>query len=302
MKSDRSYRKSFIFAVVLHVLVITFLFIKLFNVKPPSFVQSSSYIKAVAVDQNDINAQTMRAEAAKKAAQAKKELEQKQQERIEQQRQEQIKQQQEELLAAQEQQREQAIEQKKQLAAALAAEKLQLEQAQRQAAMKAQANALVKKHLLDEQAKEAADLKKQIQKEQAKEVAAHKQEAQQQLMQKMMQDQLADEKQQLSSAQASRAAQGEVDKYKALIIQAISSQWIVPDGVDNNTSCQLLVAVAPGGQVLDVKVAVSSNNEVLEQSAKKAVLKASPLPVPSDPALFDNFRSLKLIVRPEGIT
>jgi len=127
---------------------------------------------------------------------------------------------------------------------------------------------------------------------------------------KVLQDQLDNElkaeTKALQSAQVKTALSsqqnGEIDKYKAMLIQTISSNWVVPDDVDKNSSCILLVEVAPGGVVLDVKIIQASNNPILDRSAKAAVLKSSPLPVPEEPILFDSFRSIKLIVKPEGIT
>lgn len=124
--------------------------------------------------------------------------------------------------------------------------------------------------------------------------------------QKLLQQQLAQEQQQLSQAAASaardKAWQTEIDKYKALIVQAIGQNWIVPEGTDKNLSCQLLIQVAPGGAVLNVQIAQSSGNDGLDTSAINAVYKASPLPVPADPQLFDKFRQLRLTVRPENIS
>lgn len=96
--------------------------------------------------------------------------------------------------------------------------------------------------------------------------------------------------------------QGEIDKYKALIIQAISQEWIVPDDVDKNTSCKLLINLGPGGVVLRVQILQPSNNPLLDRSAQNAVWKASPLPIPQDNNLLDNFRSIQLTVRPEEIS
>jgi colicin import membrane protein len=93
---------------------------------------------------------------------------------------------------------------------------------------------------------------------------------------------------------------GLADKYKSMIIQAISEQWIVPQNLPKNISCVLNVRVAPGGVVLQVSVAKSSGNPVLDNSAIAAVNKASPLPVPTDSNLFDAFRTLKLTVKPDG--
>ncbi|TAK72296.1 MAG: cell envelope integrity protein TolA [Gammaproteobacteria bacterium] len=99
----------------------------------------------------------------------------------------------------------------------------------------------------------------------------------------------------------SRQAQGEVDKYKALIMQAISERWIIPPQVDKKRSCELMIRVAPGGVVLDVQVTRSSGDVALDSSARAAVFKASPLPVPKDPDAFEAFRQFMLKVKPENV-
>lgn len=99
----------------------------------------------------------------------------------------------------------------------------------------------------------------------------------------------------------SRQAQGEVDKYKALIIQSISEHWLVPSQVNKKLVCQLMIRVAPGGMVLDVQVTKTSGDPSLDSSARAAVLKASPLPVPTNPDAFEAFRQFTLKVKPENL-
>ncbi len=53
--------------------------------------------------------------------------------------------------------------------------------------------------------------------------------------------------------------------------------------------------------MLSVQIAKSSGDPVLDRSAQTAVLKASPLPVPSKGTDFESFREFNLTVRPEGI-
>jgi colicin import membrane protein len=96
-------------------------------------------------------------------------------------------------------------------------------------------------------------------------------------------------------------SRGEVNKYKALILQTISQHWLVPSGVDKNLSAELLIRLAPGGTVLDVQVIRSSGSAGLDRSARDAVFKASPLPVPSDSEGFDQFRQFVLKVKPENV-
>ena len=99
----------------------------------------------------------------------------------------------------------------------------------------------------------------------------------------------------------SRQAQGEVNKYKALIVQAISEKWIIPVQANKHLYTQLLIRVAPGGMVLDVQVTKTSGDRSLDSSARAAVLKASPLPVPADAMAFAAFRQFELKVKPENI-
>jgi len=110
--------------------------------------------------------------------------------------------------------------------------------------------------------------------------------------------QLAAEHTKLAAAQA-RRDQSLIDKYKALIEQDISQNWLVPSNISKTLSCLLLINVGPGGVVLNVRTLRSSGDAVLDRSARTAVFKASPLPVPKNPALFDKFRALRLTVKPE---
>lgn len=116
--------------------------------------------------------------------------------------------------------------------------------------------------------------------------------------QDMMASQIKAEQQQLQQSQATQRANAEVDKYKALIVQAISQNWVVPNTVSPDLSCILHINLAPGGVVTSVSVVKSSGDSGLDNSAMSAVYKASPLPVPEDAKLFDQFRELNLTVRP----
>ncbi len=91
----------------------------------------------------------------------------------------------------------------------------------------------------------------------------------------------------------------EVDRYKRLILQQIQQNWIVPQGVENQ-SCELRVDLAPGGMVLKVTLLKSSTNDALDRSAIAAINKASPLPAPSNSNDFSAFRSFTITVKPEG--
>ncbi|MHB1949170.1 MAG: cell envelope integrity protein TolA [Gammaproteobacteria bacterium] len=117
---------------------------------------------------------------------------------------------------------------------------------------------------------------------------------------KSLEQQLLSEQSRLSSAQTQKM-QGIIDKYKALILQSISQHWLVPSGVDKNLTTQLLIRIAPGGTVLDVQLVKSSGDDSLDRSARTAVFKASPLPVPTNTDEFEPFRQFILKVKPENV-
>lgn len=131
--------------------------------------------------------------------------------------------------------------------------------------------------------------------------AKQKKLAQASTQQLIQQELSAETPAQAETTPAAAENNGEIDKYKSLIIQAIGQQWIVPDTAKKDEEAKLLVKCAPGGVVLSVEIIKSSGDPVLDRSAQAAVLKASPLPVPKEAQLFENFRLLRLTVRPEGI-
>ena len=161
--------------------------------------------------------------------------------------------------------------------AALKARQLQLKR-------EAEKKALGKKKILR--------LKKQRESKQNRLVAK-----QQQLQEKLLQQEMQQEKTQIAKTRAAQM-QGILNQYKAQIIQAIQQQWIVPENANKNLSCILLIRLASGGAVLSVETVRSSGDPVLDHSARVAVFKASPLPVPKDNATFSEFRELRLTVRP----
>lgn len=148
-----------------------------------------------------------------------------------------------------------------------------------------------------------ADIKKQTEKEKKesqKKLQNKFQKMLQEQAEKSLRQQLLNEEIKLQGTQ-SRQSQGEVNKYKALILQAISEHWIIPTSANKKLSCELMIRVAPGGMVLDVQVTRSSGDPSLDSSARAAVMKASPLPVPSSGNEFDAFRQFVLKVKPENV-
>jgi len=117
---------------------------------------------------------------------------------------------------------------------------------------------------------------------------------------KSLQQQMLQEQKRLASVMTQQT-RGVVDKYRALILQTISQRWIIPPNVDKHLTAELLVRLAPGGLVLDVELIKSSGDEALDRSARAAVFKSSPLPVPTDTDAFESFKQFVLKVKPENV-
>ena len=86
---------------------------------------------------------------------------------------------------------------------------------------------------------------------------------------------------------------------RVLIRQRVKQNWIQPTLPTSGLSCKIRVKLIPGGEVIDARVIQSSGASVFDRSAKTAVLKASPLPVPTDPSLFSRFRTFEFIFKPQ---
>lgn len=148
-----------------------------------------------------------------------------------------------------------------------------------------------------------ADIQKQVEKKKQlkqKHLKAAFEKTLQEQAEKTLRQQLLDEDIKLKAKEA-RLAQGEINKYQALITQAIGENWIVPVGADKRLICELMIRVAKSGHVLDVQVTKSSGDPSLDRSARAAVLKASPLPVPKNHVAFAAFKQFVLKVKPENI-
>jgi len=85
--------------------------------------------------------------------------------------------------------------------------------------------------------------------------------------------------------------------YIFAIQQAVERNWVRPANAEVGLECVVNVQQLPGGEVADVSIGRCNGDETIKQSIRSAVYKASPLPRPRDPSVFD--RSLTLIFKPK---
>jgi hypothetical protein len=75
--------------------------------------------------------------------------------------------------------------------------------------------------------------------------------------------------------------------YQAAIAAKVERVWIRPPGIHQGINCQVRITQVPGGGVTAVQVGSCNGDDTVRQSISDAAYRASPLPAPSDPALFD---------------
>lgn len=71
-----------------------------------------------------------------------------------------------------------------------------------------------------------------------------------------------------------------------LVTAKITRAWIRPPSARPGIDCFIDITQVPGGQVTTVKVGSCNGDEAVRQSIQDAAYRASPLPQPSDPSLF----------------
>ncbi|MCW8407377.1 cell envelope integrity protein TolA [Legionella sp. PATHC035] len=325
MISNPSYRKAFFAALGLHLFLIVMLLTDNSSQRPvltaetkntPGIEQpiavtpQTEVVKAVSVDNKQVmetvNRLKQEREQQKRAEinrqnELKRQAEAARQQRIKEQQQiARLKEEANKIAIARKKQLEEEKKRLKKLAEQKALEAKRVEE------LKKQKEELVKQQQLEAKKLDDLNKKKLAEKAQAEKERAEKEKAELAKKAEMDRKKQAAEaaaKQAQAAQNAERQARiaGEVDKYKALIVNAIGRNWILPENVDSSLSSQFRIRLAPDGMVLEVTLTRSSGDPLLDRSAQTAIYKASPLPVPADAETFNLFRDISLTVRPEQV-
>jgi len=83
------------------------------------------------------------------------------------------------------------------------------------------------------------------------------------------------------------------------IMPHIRRQWVLPPSARPGLSCTLKITITASGVVTRVDIVRGSGDDLFDNSAKAAVLKASPLPVPADSAVLSELNAFQWRFRPE---
>ena len=144
-------------------------------------------------------------------------------------------------------------------------------------------------------AEKAAAEKKALEKKKADEAAAKKAAEEKARLARE-----AELRRMLEAEERGNALRGsdEAARWHAAIVARITRAWIAPPSARAGVSCIVSVSQTTSGEVQAVRVeSCSIDDAALRESVETAVKRASPLPSPPNPALFEP--NLKLIFAPE---
>jgi colicin import membrane protein len=184
----------------------------------------------------------------------------------------------------QRQQQEVVAAERQHAAEQAAAEVVAAEAAKREAEQRAAEERV----MAERKAREAAEAKKRAAEEQQRQADAKEQTQREEDLQR---DLAAEE-------QAKRARAGPaLASWQAQIAARITREWRRPLTARPGIECMLNVTQVPGGEVTEVSIGACNGDQAVRESIQAAVYRASPLPPPPDPALFD--RHLRIDFKPD---
>ena len=187
----------------------------------------------------------------------------------------------------QERQQEQALAEEK------AAEEKRAEEKRAEEKRQADERVAQEKAEAERKAREAAEAKKKAAEEQKR--LEQQKQAEQQAAAEREADLKRSLDQELRADQA--RSSGALASWQSQITARIQRAWLRPPSARQGIECVLNVTQVPGGEVTNVRIGSCNGDQAVRESIEAAVYRASPLPPPPDPTLFE--RNLVITFRPD---
>jgi colicin import membrane protein len=173
-------------------------------------------------------------------------------------------------------------------------------EAARLAKLKKQQAEQAKKKAADDKQKKA-ELAKKKALDKKKKAQAAKQKKANEAEKKRIEQQKADFAEMMAAAnqeENDRNDEKAISSYSQQIQLKVSNSWIEPAFDFENLKCVVRVQLFPDGGVVDAIVVQGSGNALFDLSVQRATMRAAPLPVPDDSALFNKMRHIEFIFDP----
>lgn len=265
--------RHFWMALLLHAVLLALLSVSVRCSKPPAM---PVVIEAVLLDPSREQQAVRRQQERKQREADRAEAERLQQEqaRLEQEKLETKKQE-----LAQETERQRRLDEEQAIILKKKKDAVDQIQKQEQIKQRQQKDIEEKKRLDEQKKKEAAALKKQQDQDRRLEL-----EREDELMRQQL---LAREDDERRAAQVRRQQDSARDAWIAQISLHIAKNWLRPPDTQGRVRCTVEIKQLPGGQIVSKRIVKSCGSTALNDSVLRAIGKSDPLPLPSDPAIFD---------------
>lgn len=169
-----------------------------------------------------------------------------------------------------------------------AAEDLKLKQAADARKRKTEDLAKQKEAVNKKKTDELAKKKKQQGEERERQLTAQRElQDKAQLEDQVRQEAMRREADKEANARAASEREKKQAAWADLLSRAVERKWTRPSTVTKDFECTVHVLLLPDGTVSAANVVRSSGNASLDKSVEDAVYRASPLPKPADPSVFD---------------
>ena len=289
----------FILAIGVHLALGAFLFVSLDWAPKEQRVPDANIVKAVVIDESQARAEQER--KRKEELERKRKLEEKRKAEAEKKRkaeqERKRKAEAEKKRKAEKERKRKAAEEKKRKAEAEKKRKAEKERKRKAEAEKKRKAEAEKKRKAEAERKRKAEAerkrKAEAERKRKAEEARQRQEAEDALLREL------EEEQRTLDAAKMRRMERLTIAYRDAIAQDVQRSWRKPSGVTPDMECTVRVNQIPGGEVVDAKItSCTTTNENFKRSVINAVFKASPLPRPSDPSIFQ--RELEFTFKPEN--
>jgi len=280
------------FVILLHIGLVILLSINLSNEeKPPTpGAQKHKIIDAVAVDAKKYDE---REKQKKLAVQQKKTAEKKRQQEIKRKKADDKQRLVEKKKAAEEKRKQ---EKKKQLAIAKKKEQDRIKKEKQAARKKAEEKKERERIAKEEKAKKEKERQRlEAEKRKAEEEKQRRAEEKAEFERALLEEERREEEARKQAAYAAKL-QTQRQQYIMLIAQKVENNWLRPVTKVEGQSCDVIVSQTMMGDVIDVRLQSCSSDNAFQRSVERAVRKASPLPLPPNPDVFD--REIQFTFKP----
>jgi colicin import membrane protein len=144
--------------------------------------------------------------------------------------------------------------------------------------------------------KRAADQKKAAEQKKAQETQARREaDEKARLAEAMQAEETEREIDREAMARAASAREAKLAQWAEQLTRHVKRNWNRPPSSTEDFECRVRMQLLPDGTVTNAKIEKSCGSAQLDRSVEDAVYRASPLPKPSDPSVFERDLTIRFV-------